>query len=351
MTIPIEAIVRSALVVLGSTLAACVLFLLGHALWLKGYRRRRAAVLIRAHRVLNTMLLDGTPAGSGMALLRALPDRLQDRLLLGLSRSVSGVTRERLAGIAHELGVIRRATRGLRSRHWWRRLASARLLQALHVEGRLFLPLLKDPNVAVRAQAADWAGDYPSADVAEALVNLIDDTETLSRFAVEDSLLRLGAVSVAPLTGYLATRRGHHVLSALDIAVALSEPAFVAYAIPLCRDDVPEVRARAAELIGATGGREGTDVLVDLLQDPAEQVRVAAVRALGRIRHWPAAFGVAQRLRDPSWEVRHAAGLALRSLGSPGQLMLRRFSKDADRFAADMARQVLDLPRGVEIAG
>jgi hypothetical protein len=37
-------------------------------------------------------------------------------------------------------------------------------------------------------------------------------------------------------------------------------------------------------------------------------------------------------------------GLALRSLGPPGLLFLHRSLQDADRFAADMARHMLDLP-------
>jgi hypothetical protein len=62
--------------------------------------------------------------------------------------------------------------------------------------------------------------------------------------------------------------------------------------------------------------------------------------------HWPAGPAVARLLRDRAWEVRRASGLALRRLGSPGQLLLRRALTDADPFAADMARQVLDLPGG-----
>lgn len=342
-------VVRIALVVLGCVVAGCVLFLMAHALWLKRSQRRREAMLMNAHSALNTLLVEN-PEHRDLAVLRTLPQRLQDELLVDLSRSVSGELRGHLAGIAHDLGVTARAVAGLHSPRWWRRLQSARILQALHVEGRLFLPLLKDPNPAVRAQAADWAGAYPATDVAEALLDLIEDTEALPRFAVEDALLRLGPVSVTPLALYLSSRRGRQVLPALDVAVALAQPAFIAAAIRLCSDELPGVRWRAAELLGATGGAEGVDALLNLLDDTRPQVRAAAVRALGRIGHWPAAPTIAQRLRDPAWQVRHAAAIALRSLGSPGHLLLRRFLEDSDAFAADMARHVLELPAGVEIA-
>ena len=40
-----------------------------------------------------------------------------------------------------------------------------------------------------------------------------------------------------------------------------------------------------------------------------------------------------------------AAAAALRELGSPGIILLRRSAGDADRPGAQLARQILDLPR------
>ena len=63
---------------------------------------------------------------------------------------------------------------------------------------------------------------------------------------------------------------------------------------------------------------------------------------LGALGHWPSSPLLADSLGDPAWEVRRAAGLALDRLGGPGQLYLRRALDSTDRFARDMARQVLD---------
>jgi HEAT repeat protein len=63
------------------------------------------------------------------------------------------------------------------------------------------------------------------------------------------------------------------------------------------------------------------------------------------MQHWQAASQLADRLRDQAWRVRRAAGLALRSIGAPGALFLRRALKGEDAFAADMAQQVIDLPQ------
>jgi hypothetical protein len=42
--------------------------------------------------------------------------------------------------------------------------------------------------------------------------------------------------------------------------------------------------------------------------------------------------------------VRREAALALRAIGAPGALFLRRALKGDDAFAADMAQLVMDLP-------
>jgi HEAT repeat protein len=73
-------------------------------------------------------------------------------------------------------------------------------------------------------------------------------------------------------------------------------------------------------------------------------VRAAAAASLGRLGHWPAATELARMLRDPAWIVRSQSALAMRRLGSPGHLLLRRALDDRDRFASDIARQVLDMP-------
>jgi HEAT repeat protein len=109
------------------------------------------------------------------------------------------------------------------------------------------------------------------------------------------------------------------------------------------------VRALAIDVVGRTGGADAVERLTALLADPAPAPRAAAARALGHLGHWPAAGRLRELLRDPAWDVRRAAGVALHALGAPGALLLRRALLDEDRFAADMARQILQVPAEVEL--
>jgi HEAT repeat protein len=114
----------------------------------------------------------------------------------------------------------------------------------------------------------------------------------------------------------------------------------------LSEDPIASARALAAELLGALGGAESAARLEALLHDENAAARAAAATAVATLAHWRAAPALAALLRDPAWDVRRAAGLALRALGAPGAILLRRAKDDADPFASDMARQVLDLPDG-----
>jgi len=154
----------------------------------------------------------------------------------------------------------------------------------------------------------------------------------------------MGSTIVDPLATFLETHSGLPAESGLRVAEALAEPRFLAAALRHSASDEVGVRTAAANLLGAIAGGESAARLIELLKDPESLVRAAAAHGLGRMQHWQAAAQLAQCLQDSTWRVRRDAGLALRALGAPGALFLRRALKGNDAFAADMSQQVLDLP-------
>jgi len=337
-------LVLRALLWLGALLLLSLLLLFGHGVWLLAFRRWSAPRVARGRALLYTVV-DGPPGrGEDLALLRSLPLRLQVRLVVELASSIAGPQKEYLVGLADEIGLVRAAERLCRSRLWWRRLRGIRLLTVLGGGGAIVPALLDDRHPLVRAEAAVWAAAHPDPGVIGRLLRLLPDPASLCRFSVRDSLLRMGPAASAALLHYLEANSGPVLVPALEVAAGLADPSFFPVAVRLCDAPEPGVRRGAAELVGAIGGSEAIDTLTGLLRDPDAGVRAAAAAALGKLGHWPAAGTLAGLLRDPAWAVRREAGLALRALGSPGQLFLRRALADEDRFAADMARQVLDLP-------
>lgn len=335
---------RIALVILVLFFAGAIAFVWAHGLWLVFTTRLDERRLAEGRTIVSRLVSSPQLDPVELARFRKFSRRTQRRLLFELVRHLGGEVRERASVLAEEVGIIEHARRMSGSRLWWRRLHALRILTSLGTREEEVLPFFRDPHPAVRAQAAEWGSDHPSPPIIHALLRMLGDPATIGRFAIEDSVLRIGLVIVEPLAEHLESASGAPAIPLLEVAAALGQTAFGQPAVRLTRDADPRVRARAADVLGAVQSAESSDVLTALLSDADARVRTAAIRALGRIGHWPAAAAVAQLLRDPSFDVRRASGLALRSFGSPGLLLLGRFRSDKDAFAADMARQVLELP-------
>jgi HEAT repeats len=335
-----------ALVIQGLAGVLALLAILSHALYLRWWERRYRNKTASGRLAIVEALDEGSLNPEGLSLLRSLPLRVQIAIFVHLAPNLSGIQRRRLTQLARDIGLLDRAERRCASSMWWRRLQGARLLTILGGGDSVLPAMFGDRRYEVRAQAAEWAADHPHQRVVENLVDMLGDEATLCRFIVQDSLLRLGSAAVEPLTSRLLTgQRSHHeVTAALRVAGGLSDPRLLAPALHLCADERAEVRALAVSVVGGLGGHDAIQVLLECLSDTSAEVRAAAARSLGRLEHWPVAAPLARLLRDEAWEVRREAGLALRALGTPGLLLLRRSLNDRDRFAADMAKQVLDLP-------
>jgi hypothetical protein len=339
-----EPILLEAALVLAGLLACSLALLVGHGTWRvvsEAYWRKptvdaRRALAETADR------LELTPDAAQD--LRRLTTRRRIDLFAELAPSVAGAPRTALADAAADLDVIARAERWCSSRRWRRRLRGARLLTTLGGGDQAVPPLLTDARPEVRTQAAEWAAAHPDPHVVTTLTGMLDDPRGLARFTVMDSLIRLGAAAVAPLTTAIDAATGVAAVAALRVGTALADPRLAPAGRRRLDDADPAVRAWAVRLIGAVGGDENAAAVAERLADPAEEVRAAAAVALGRLGHWPAAPRLGARLGDPAWTVRRNAALALRSFGPAGELLLNRALRDEDPFARDIARQTLDLP-------
>lgn len=333
------------LAVVGGLLTLSVALYLGHGLWSRRHERRKATQLAHGSAVMQAVVHQGEVTEQEIQLLRSLPRNVQIRLLGEFLRSLAGASRQRVQALGEQMGLIAFAERRCRSRFWWRRLDGARILTLCEAGEAVMMELFGDPHPMVRTQAAEWAATHPRPRVIHHLLDLLQDPQGLCRFTVQDSLLRIGLAAAEPLHHYLETHTGPDAESALRVAAGVAVPSFLGPALTLSTDPHPSVRARAADLLGGLGGRQAVDRLGALLADPDPGPRAAAARALGALGDWRSAPRVAELLRDPAWIVRRDAGLALRALGNPGTVLLRRALGDPDRFAADMARQVMDTPQ------
>lgn len=341
-------LLRWVLTVEGILLSVSLAAIAAHGVWLWADERWGRPRIERGRKALNALSLRSGATANDLAVVRSLPRRMQVTLFLDLTPYVSGAQLQQLAVVAEQIGLQAHGARLCRRRGWHRRLLGARLLTQIGGPVWIAQRLLRDPHPAVRAEAAEWAAATQAPGAIALLAGLLGDPDFLCAFTVRNSLARAGSASTSSLASVLHTQSGRRTVGALEVAAAIADPIFLDAALRLASDSSVAVRAQVCALLAAIGGESGTGTLIALLEDSAAEVRAAAVRGLGRLRHSAAATAVARLLRDPSFNVRHDAGLALRKIGGPGILLLRRSQTDTDELAAAMARHVLDLPDSIE---
>ncbi len=339
-----DSVVNAIMLGEATLLVVSLLLFFSHGVWLHFHQRSEEKMVADARERLARLLSRSTVDPEDVDALKQVPRRVQVAVFLGISPSVSGTGKDRLRFLAGEIGLLNRAKGFCQSRRWGRRLRGARILARLDVADPVVERLLRDPHPAVRAQAAEWGAAQPTLPVVLELLNMLADPATLARFAVQNALFRVGSIVIEPLARFLGEHDGDPAEAGLKVAEALAGPKFLPAGIRFSTSSDPGLRASAANLLAAIGDASGGSRLVQLLSDPSSDVRAAAARGLGRMRHWQAASNLAAGLCDSAWRVRRESGLALRAVGAPGILLLRKAVKGNDAFAADMAQLVLDLP-------
>jgi len=313
-------------------------------------RWRRARHEARSHsgrEVLARAIAEGTDDHAGIATFARLPWTVQQELVHEFGEVLTGSGRERLRHLGELAGITRRAETMCGSPWWWNRLAGARVLTALDHDTPAMRALLRDRSAHVRAQAFVWAAGRVDEAVIDELVSRLADPERLCRFTVQDSLLRLGRPAARAVRRFLSDPHRPGLIDALSVARGLGQPELLDPALALAQHPNDEVRARASAVLGVLGGEKAVEALTARLDDTAPQVRAAAARALGELGAWTTCSALLRLLGDTSWPVRRESALALRRMGGAGLLTLRRALNATNPFAADMARQVLDLPESV----
>jgi HEAT repeat protein len=174
------------------------------------------------------------------------------------------------------------------------------------------------------------------------LLEMLDDPVHAVRAGAQQALLHGDASITEAVCEYLwsGPRRGTNL--ALEVAATLPDPRYGAVLRHYADDPDPIRRAMVARAVGAGAMLDSAQTLAGLLDDDDPDVRAAAAMAVCGLQRVELASALGRMLADSAWVVRRTAALALAELGPPGSVVLRAHLFDDDRYARDMARQVLD---------
>lgn len=334
-----DGILVGVLLVEAGAFAAGICLLVGHV----AYGRTRAAWLRSRVRAARNAVARTMSGNEQIPAFPWLPPEETMTVLAQATRSVDTAARDRLATLPAYSGLRTRASRWCTSRQWPRRLKGVRLFTMMGAGEDTVPRLLDDARPEVRSEAAAWMSHHPDSEGITRLMRMLSDDALSCRLAAREALIRLGGLALGPVSRHLGGTEPAALASLLLIAARLNDPSLRSPALAYRTHPDPAVRAAVIRVLTSLGGREAVETLEEFLQDPASTVRAAAATGLGELRHWPSAPSLAARLGDRAWEVRRASAFALSLLGGPGRLYLRRARSNTDPFAADMARQILDL--------
>lgn len=317
-----------------------VVIYLGVGLTVDVRRRRLAAMRGRIQADLALVLLsDDTDAAGAADRLTKMPRTLLFDMVQRLSSDLSGDADTRLRTLVSSSGMARDIRSRLHSRSWRRRAQGAALAPLLPDGDPDQILLLGDPSPTVRARAAESVNETEIAGHVDMFIALLDDPNSAVRFAAQQALLKADARIVPALDKYLTSADGPGARWALEVAANFPDPRLVPAIRQHVRSSDPKRRAMATRALGPWL----TDyaLLEELFEDDDEDVRATAAMTAAAISAEVLAGSVGRLLRDEAWAVRRAAGLALSNLGPAGSMTLRVHLQDDDRYAREMAQQML----------
>ena len=211
------------------------------------------------------------------------------------------------------------------------------------VAARALAAIAEPQSVPALVQCLHRAVFIPSA-----VLSVRSIKDALVRFPLEFARDLLPSLSHAhPRIRFLAT----DIIREMVEHAAKSEAGLDAEVFPaaltevflnkLCRDVNPDVRARAAPVIGSFTDPRARPALLALLDDSQWFVRLHAVRALAHPKYISESACIAHRTTDPNWRVREAAVKTLAALGEFGLLLDHLIWSD-DRYAREQIAEELE---------
>jgi len=264
---------------------------------------------------------------------RGLAGEATRETLVAFIATLRGEARERLIGICETRGYVRATAAQLRRRSALKRAEAASFLGGML--SREALPALadaylNDPDAEVRIVAAEALSAFGDAPSIALLLRGLRDPTRYQELRLANALSRAGIAVIPSLEALLEDADERVVRLALDILIDIGTVCDTAAVLRALEHDSPEVRARAAELLGAAGAVDTVEQLVFASRDRTWFVRLRIVKALQRLgvpdrnpaRHWY--FQCLQHLLyDDFWHVRRNAAGVLAASGDEGTEILR----------------------------
>ncbi len=236
-------------------------------------------------------------------------------LLTRYARRLTGVAQERLTDFFEADGHVDAQLRLLDSPRSWRRATAAAALGdmgSVRATDPLVAHLL-DSDRDVRSAAARSLGQLCATSAVGALVRCMVQG-TVPRIVAGDALLAMGPAAAPELRLLLAHDQPQIRERAAELLGSLGRPSDTAALLESLRDTSAEVRAKAARALGRLGDERASTALRETLADRVPFVRVASCHSLGAMKDQAAVPSLLTLAQTDSFDAAKAAAQALASI-------------------------------------
>lgn len=267
--------------------------------------------------------------------------------VISLIATLKGHSRDRLIAALESNGYIDRLCALLRSRSASARAQAASILGAC--KSIAAVPILEraltaDPSPEVRICAAEALGSIGYAPSIPLLLQAAREPSKYQELRLAGVLAAIGAQAIAPIEEALDANDPRLTSLLLDVLIDIGGITGPARIAALLEHRSPEVRARAATLLGAAGAIDAAGALAYATRDPMWFVRLRIVKALAQlgVPYEPTERAryletLTHLLYDDNWFVRRNAAAALAQAGEAGEAILRRHDTAVARSALELS--------------
>jgi HEAT repeat protein len=272
--------------------------------------------------------------------------RILTRLVVDYAMTISGPERDRLK-LIYDLALKERLLRDIRSHFIHIRLRAIRpFILFVDEEDFPLLLTLMQGNPAVRLAVIDTLSDISHPVLIDWIFQTFAETPEPDLRASMNLMYSLGRKIENHIRPYLNDSMSAPKLGALiEMVGAIPLPSMYDLILEFTGHPDMEVRVRVARALGRLNilVKPVTRALAGLTKDEAWEVQAQALKSLGRLHVTTSLETLRRGMFSPHWHCRRNAGFALANLGDAGLKHLKKIAAQrADRYAADMARMVLE---------
>lgn len=321
-------------------------------------RERRQRAVERIRETLTDQLipvLESPGADPPLPQPRGLAGAAALETIVSLIAVLKGDARERLVHMLERHGYIDALMKRTHSRSALERSRAASILGAARspkASPRLREMLTQDRSPDVRIVAAEALGSIGDMPAIPLLLDAARDPTRYQEVRIANVLAGMGSAAIGPLEEAIDPRDARLTSIVLDILNDIGAVHDAGRIARLLEHRSPELRSRAAALLGTAGAVEYTADLIFVTRDPVWFVRLRAVKALAALGvpmaepDRSAYFNVLEHLLyDEWWIVRRNAAAALAAAGGEGVSALRSVGSDV----AEAALSFREVHRGRQV--